>query len=489
MIQTPRVFHLYDSNEWNRMPRGITIGSCSLAIDIASSHRDEAATSWLMLYREMFDLIQSCVVNGHRGLGGTSADEHGFVFTVVSPSAVNVANTCMATYGERRTDISQCVMRAAVQAARLDTPNPWPLGPTVGRQLNLLGPSVVDSARGGPLGGGPAGFGPVSGGLAGAGPGPRGGSPVGLGPVDGSRAGPGPGSRGAGPVSFGPAGGGLAGAGPGPRGGSPVGFGPVDGSRAGPGPGSRGGSPVGFGPVGGGLAGPGPGPGPEGGGPGPRRAGRSPRRAGRGPRGSGPGSRSLYPAGVQPAAAGPAGHSSTGVPMPEADLNYDMMDFGLDLPSVTPNAGAGPSDTGPSAPDPSSAGRPCILPAAPPEIRGPGHKTLVGGQYKDVAGTWILGNDRWISGWRTTEWKSKGGWWLALGQGTPSPYPGAVVPIWRGGGARPIMADFRPFRPDTPLAEAWIAEDGTWEPLQGVVPPAGPWAWKGGWVLLRGETR
>ncbi|MCJ1477492.1 hypothetical protein MMC13_006164 [Lambiella insularis] len=109
----------------NRMPRGITVGTCSLAIDVGSTTGDTAIASWATLHLDMYKLIDACVSTDHRGQGGTSTPEYGFVFTVVNPYLVSIANTCMATQGPRRMDVVQCVLGIAAgaqQAANIPLP-------------------------------------------------------------------------------------------------------------------------------------------------------------------------------------------------------------------------------------------------------------------------------------------------------------------------------------------------------------------------------
>ncbi|MCJ1432541.1 hypothetical protein MMC27_001898 [Xylographa pallens] len=355
-LQAPRIFHLYDPNEWKRMPRGITVGSCSLAIDIESSHGVDAISSWFMHYSQMFELIQACVLDGALGQGGNSNSGNGFVFTIVNPSVVNIANTCMVNHGPRRMDIAQCVIGEAVRAARpANIPAPRPNGPTSVRQPNLLGSSGIDLVNGGHVGGGPA-------------------------------------------------------------------------------------------------------------------------------------------------ARIPAGAPMLDNSMNSETLDSEMLDFVLNLPPA-PDTGDGPSDTGSSAPGPSvpntfgadsQAGPVTVedgrtLPSAPPQIQSIRQHTYVGGSNKVVGGTWILQNGRWVDGWRKSGWKSHGEWWLVLGRGQPTPYPGGIVPLWRGEGAKPILVNQHTNRPNQPVAEAWIAREGTWQPLEGIVLPVGPWVTTGGWVLLKGE--
>ncbi|MCJ1318582.1 hypothetical protein MMC15_003912 [Xylographa vitiligo] len=563
-LEAPQVFHLYDSNPWHRMPRGITAGSCSLAIDIASTQGDQATGSWFMLYAEMFELIKSCVLNGHMGRGGTSTTPYGFVFTVVDPRVVNVVNTCMASHGAHRIDVAQCVLGIAIRARQgrePNTPDVRPNVPTRGRQLNLVGPSVINPldryliplglARAGPAGAGPAG----------AGPGPWPGGPVGAGHAGAGPAGAGPGLWPGVPVGAGHAGAGLAGAGAGPWPGGPVGAGPA---RAGPGlwpggpvgaghagagparagPGLWPGVPVGAGHAGAGLAGAGAGlagagaglwpggpvgaghagAGPAGAGARLQSPGSRPRnsRAQR-PRNRGAGSRNpgAGPGNVHSAGADPASIDRADAPMPNDNLDPNLMHFFTNSPPDAPGSDSGPSDTGstahrpsrpnifsadpsdptPSAPNPAGAGPPGALssgtglaihgldrriPAAPLDLPRDIQSISANGLKRIVAGTWTLEGNRWVAGRRKWQWKVQGGWWLALGQGTPSPYPGGVVPIWRGEGAKPHLIPRPKDRPKPPLAEAWIAGDGTWQPLEGAVPPDGPWLTEGGWVLLRG---
>ncbi|MCJ1286215.1 hypothetical protein MMC26_005560 [Xylographa opegraphella] len=401
----------------------------------------------------MHSLIQSCVVSGQM-VGGTSLPGHGFVFTVVNPAVVNVANTCMANHGPRRTDISECVISAAIRATHgLNAPNPQPNVRPVGQQTNLLGPSVIN-----PMGGGPAGGGMGSG-----------------------------------------MGGGM-------MGGGPVGGGPV------------GGGAVGGGPVGGGMAA------PFGGGMGGNSAG-----------GAHPGS------GI-PAGAGPSNPNPATAPMPDNDLDPAMLDFVLNLPfdgqgrdsAVSDSSSSafrppgsdgfdpgpsnpglsdpGPSDPGPSARGPSNAGpdTPALagagppaalpntdcpaarltdrsIPAEAPEPLVQGQRTFVGGTPKFVAGTWAIEDGHWVDGWRKAAWKTRGGWWLALGNGARSPYPGNPVPAYPDHGARPVLVTQHHDRSNQPLSEAWIAEDGQWKPLEGNVPPNGAWQHHGGWILLKGS--
>ena len=495
-LEAPQVFHLYDSNPWHRMPRGITAGSCSLAIDIASTQGDQATGSWFMLYAEMFELIKSCVLNGHMGRGGTSTTPYGFVFTVVDPRVVNVVNTCMASHGAHRIDVAQCVLGIAIRARQgrePNTPDVRPNVPTRGRQLNLIGPSVINPldryliplglARAGPAGAGPAG----------AGPGPWPGGPVGAGHAGAGPAGAGPGLWPGVPVGAGHAGAGPARAGPGLWPGGPVGAGHAGAGPAGAGarlqsPGSR-----------------------------PRNSRvQRPRNRGAGSRNPGAGPENVHSAGADPASIDRAD-----APMPNDNLDPNLMHFFTNSPPDAPGSDSGPSDTGstahrpsrpnifsadpsdptPSAPNPAGAGPPGALssgtglaihgldrriPAAPLDLPRDIQSISANGLKRVVAGTWTLEGNRWVAGRRKWQWKVQGGWWLALGQGTPSPYPGGVVPIWRGEGAKPFLIPRPKDRPKPPLAEAWIAGDGTWQPLEGAVPPDGPWLTEGGWVLLRG---
>ncbi|MCJ1414520.1 hypothetical protein MMC32_000847 [Xylographa parallela] len=413
VLRGPRIFHLYDLNEWDRMPRGITVGSCSLAIDIQSSHGEDAISTWLTHYAQMFELIQGCVLNGALGQGGTSTPGNGFVFTIVNPNVVNIANTCMASRGPHRIDVAQCVVGEAVRATRgPNIPAPRPNGPPLGLQHNLLGSPGINSMRGGPVGVGPVGAGTVGAGLVGAGP-----------------------------------------AGPGPAAVVPAAAPMLDNSMDSdtldsymldfvlnlP-------------------------PAPD---------------TGDGPSDAG----SAAPSQFVPGQSAP-GQSAPGQPAPDTS-DADPPGPGPSIP-VPPNAG--PSGARPSTAGPVNVGQGRTLPSAPPDAPIIRQHTHVGSSNRLVAGTWVLQDGRWVDGWRRSGWKAHGGWWLVLGRGQATPYPGGVVPPWRGEGAKPILVNQHTARPNQPVAEAWIAQEGTWQPLEGNVLPVGPWVTEGGWVLLKGEV-
>ncbi|MCJ1411789.1 hypothetical protein MMC19_005881 [Ptychographa xylographoides] len=159
LLGTSQLFGIHAINEYSRMPRGITVGTCSLAIDIESFTGDVATSSWFELYTDLYTLIQACVVNQPRGSGGTSIKAPGFVFTIVNPALINVAGTCMASQGPKRVDVAQCVLstasrtRAAVLRAPEDNPpqDPHPLsaGPSG------AGPSDANLLLAGPYAPGP----------------------------------------------------------------------------------------------------------------------------------------------------------------------------------------------------------------------------------------------------------------------------------------------------------------------------------------------
>ncbi|MCJ1382942.1 hypothetical protein MMC17_006055 [Xylographa soralifera] len=383
-ITALRMFHLHDILEAIRMPRGITVGTCSLAVDIASATGDVAFASWFSLYTDMFVVLKSCVLDHDRGLGGSDSAGYGFVFTVVNPTTINVANTCMANQGPNRIDVVQCVhLLAASGIQGPNIPHPPANVATAGISApNIPHPPPNMAAEGIPA-----------------------------------------------PNLL----------------------------------------------------------------------------------------QSLHniPA-VQPQLnlPGPSGAGLSPPQPPGDDMDPELLTFLLNLPKADssgagpsgasplgaspdhPGAGVGKSGAGPStssAPPPwvglGALGRTRNLPGAPSENTSKMQETYVGAKSAIVAGIWILGVHGWRDGSRKRQWKTIGQWFLVLGTGAPTTFPPGTVPPWTGD--KVWTASTKPTatgREETPLSEAWIAEDGTWKPLAGMAPPQGAWVNNGGWVLLRGQN-
>ncbi|MCJ1293839.1 hypothetical protein MMC34_005395 [Xylographa carneopallida] len=152
-----RLFRLHDPNDLNRMPKGTTFGTCSIAIDIASTIGDAAGATWGALHEDMYRLIRGCVVDGSKGQGGTSTTAYGFALTVVNPHMVDVANTCMAMQGPRRMDVIQCVQGIVAKGPHplpgtsTDAANiPHPPTGTLTEASNIPHPPLDTSAPGPP---------------------------------------------------------------------------------------------------------------------------------------------------------------------------------------------------------------------------------------------------------------------------------------------------------------------------------------------------
>ena len=94
--QTERQSFIVSSTEpKTRMPRGKTVGTCAIAIDIdRAGSRRRAIGSWGRLRNNMEQLINACVIYGG-GKGGTS-QSGGFFFVVVNPAMKDISGTCMA---------------------------------------------------------------------------------------------------------------------------------------------------------------------------------------------------------------------------------------------------------------------------------------------------------------------------------------------------------------------------------------------------------
>ncbi|MCJ1398698.1 hypothetical protein MMC11_001899 [Xylographa trunciseda] len=322
-----------------------------------------------MIQRDMSTLLMSCVAAGNKRQGGVSTTNYGLVFTVVNPTMLNVANTCMAAQGPQRKDIVQCVLEIAAEAPQaanvpgpqLNLHGPQPNLP--GPQLNLPGPaaaSIPDSLLVDWIPDLPA-----------------------IGPSDA-----------------------------GPSGAGPSGAGPADGDAD--------------------------------------PAAVALERAGS--------STGTTPAGADPAGTGPGGTGPIGVGP----------------------AGAGPSNV--ECP-PAFQGR--MLPPPPLASEETRQIAYVGMKHSPVSGTWVLQDTDWVSGRKNCKWKTCGSWYLVLGLGPPSPFPVGAIPAWAGAQVW-IRAAPKTSHPTQTLSEAWIAVDGKWTPLQGLVPPHGTWMREGGWVLLRG---
>ena len=89
-----REFVVYSTRPDTRMPRGKTVGTCAIAVEIDRSRSDRATASWRYLRGRMEQLINACVLYTG-GTGGTNIGA-GFSFVVVNPAVKDIAGTCMA---------------------------------------------------------------------------------------------------------------------------------------------------------------------------------------------------------------------------------------------------------------------------------------------------------------------------------------------------------------------------------------------------------
>ncbi|MCJ1413037.1 hypothetical protein MMC19_007139 [Ptychographa xylographoides] len=74
--------------------------------------------------------MTACVHDGLKGQGGVSITPDGFVFIVVNPYTIDVANTCMAPLEPRRMDVAQCVLDLAARSAHIANIPQLPPGPS-----------------------------------------------------------------------------------------------------------------------------------------------------------------------------------------------------------------------------------------------------------------------------------------------------------------------------------------------------------------------
>ena len=136
---------------------------------------------------------------------------------------------------------------------------------------------------------------------------------------------------------------------------------------------------------------------------------------------------------------------------------------------------------------PSISGQPRIIRAIPRRSDDGRDRIQVqiGKKGSLVQGYWRLEEGVWIEHLGRSPWKTTGKWILMLGWGEATRFP-IILPVWPGGEVwTPYGSTYTGFRRH-PIAEAWIAENGVWQPLQGMAPPDSDWIKKGGWILLKG---
>ena len=171
---------------------------------------------------------------------------------------------------------------------------------------------------------------------------------------------------------------------------------------------------------------------------------------------------------------------------PEEPMDDDLLSLVLpdDASASTENK---PSPVGIG---PSISGQPRIISAMPRRLNNGRDRIeiTVGARKCVVREYWLLEDGVWISHYGRSAWKSTGKWILILGRCNPTRFP-TTLPVWPGGEVwTPFGSKLSGMRRH-PLSEAWIAEDGVWRPLQGMVPPDSRWIDHGGWILLKGNSQ
>ena len=111
---------------------------------------------------------------------------------------------------------------------------------------------------------------------------------------------------------------------------------------------------------------------------------------------------------------------------------------------------------------------------------------LVGSQYR-IRSTWVMENNQWSPGKKKRTWYTLGHWYLMCGLGPHAPFPANPVPVWPGNAVQIVVGRVR--RREIPISEGWVAKNGEWTALDGLVPQPGEWMLSGGWILLRGGSR
>ncbi|MCJ1384306.1 hypothetical protein MMC17_007422 [Xylographa soralifera] len=343
------------------LPRGMTVGTCAIAIDINSAQAQGIA-SWANLYDFLQALVNVCAGEGYGG----SAVASEFVFVVVNPLLVDVANTCMGPQGHRRMDVRQCVQSLAARNTH-------------------VGPGGASTS------------------VAGAG-----------------------------------AGAGASGAGPADAGGAIAGRAIAGGAIAG---------------------------------------GASTNDMGTG------GMSELVR--ILTVAGSASGTSPTASSITTTSRSLVALEISITTTISTPSVASTTGGTG-------GAGvglvvQSCILPPVPSVTVDTIQEVYLLGSTYRIGGTWVMKNNQWSPGKRQRTWQALGYWYLMCGLGPPVPFPSNPVPVWPGNTVQIVVG--RAGQRLVPISEAWIAENGKWTALNGLVPQPDEWIRSGGWVLLRGMDR